>query len=121
MPTTELVRAHIIDRMFGGLDNAANLAPLCEWCHEIQPIFRPGDEAAALDWFGLPPLDAPRLPVSVIAALADALLDGADAVTEETFSWFWGDCGATVAPTPYHPMVEARRVLRHYPEWLVSC
>lgn len=49
-----LERAHIIDRVFDGLDTLANLAPLCSRCHKTQPIFRPGDEEAALQWFGLP-------------------------------------------------------------------
>ncbi len=52
-----LDRAHLIDRVYHGLDNAANLAPLCGWCHKVQPIFEPGDEAAALEWFKLSPLE----------------------------------------------------------------
>lgn len=48
-----LQRAHIIDRCFDGLDALCNVAPLCYGCHKSQPIFRPGDEAAALRWFGL--------------------------------------------------------------------
>lgn len=51
-----LERAHIIDRVFGGLDNAANLAPLCDYCHRTQPIFKPGQEGEALRWFRLVPL-----------------------------------------------------------------
>lgn len=47
-------RAHIIDRSSNGLDNCANLAPLCRYCHAGQPIFAPEQEAEALAWFGLP-------------------------------------------------------------------
>lgn len=46
-----LERAHVIDRVFDGLDTLANLLPLCWRCHRGQPIFKAGDEAAALDWF----------------------------------------------------------------------
>jgi hypothetical protein len=46
-----LQRAHVIDRFAGGLDNAANLRPLCRMCHRMQPIFVPGDEDVALEWF----------------------------------------------------------------------
>ena len=46
-----LQRAHIIDRVFSGLDNPSNLLPLCWRCHRQQPIFKAGDEAEALDWF----------------------------------------------------------------------
>jgi hypothetical protein len=49
--TGQLDRAHVIDRCFGGSDDAANLRPLCETCHEIQPSFVPGEEAVALYWF----------------------------------------------------------------------
>lgn len=49
-PTFFLERAHIIDRVFGGLDNASNLLPLCRNCHSLQPIFEPGMERAALAW-----------------------------------------------------------------------
>ena len=49
-----LERAHIIDRWAGGLDSPANLAPLCPPCHRSQPIFSPGDELLASEWFGLP-------------------------------------------------------------------
>jgi 5-methylcytosine-specific restriction endonuclease McrA len=48
-----LERAHIIDRCYGGLDGPQNLAPLCSLCHRQQPIFQPGDETVALEWFGL--------------------------------------------------------------------
>jgi 5-methylcytosine-specific restriction endonuclease McrA len=46
-----LERAHVIDRVYGGLDNAANLRPLCATCHRYQPIFKNGDEEVALAWF----------------------------------------------------------------------
>jgi 5-methylcytosine-specific restriction endonuclease McrA len=46
-----LERAHIIDRVFDGLDLESNLLPLCPLCHRSQPIFKPGDEDAALKWF----------------------------------------------------------------------
>lgn len=49
-----LQRAHIIDRIADGLDLETNLAPLCERCHQSQPMFEPGDEPQALEWFGLP-------------------------------------------------------------------
>jgi 5-methylcytosine-specific restriction endonuclease McrA len=50
----DVERAHIIDRSDNGLDNCANLAPLCRWCHAGQPIFHPDETAEALAWFGLP-------------------------------------------------------------------
>lgn len=46
-----LQRAHMIDRVFDGLDTLANLLPLCVLCHRSQPIFKAGDEDKALDWF----------------------------------------------------------------------
>lgn len=49
--TGVLDRAHVIDRWCGGSDEAANLRPLCHDCHEMQPIFYPGDQAVALYWF----------------------------------------------------------------------
>jgi hypothetical protein len=51
---TAIERAHIIDRSDNGLDNCANIAPLCKWCHVSQPIFLPSETAEALAWFGLP-------------------------------------------------------------------
>lgn len=57
-----LERAHIIDRVFDGLDVPQNLAPLCKPCHKEQPAFRAGDEVKALAWFGLP-LAADDFPV----------------------------------------------------------
>lgn len=57
-PTTDwkeahkyLQRAHIIDRVYGGLDLPANMAPLCVPCHDRQPSWEPGHEALALSWF----------------------------------------------------------------------
>ncbi len=49
-----LERAHIIDRVFDGLDLESNLLPLCSPCHLDQPVFRAGEEAPALRWFGRP-------------------------------------------------------------------
>jgi len=48
-----LQRAHIVDRIFDGLDVVWNIAPLCVRCHHHQPIFRAGEELDAIDWFGL--------------------------------------------------------------------
>jgi hypothetical protein len=45
-----LERAHLIDRVFGGLDLACNLVPLCHDCHREMPSFRPGEESEALAW-----------------------------------------------------------------------
>lgn len=56
-----LIRAHIIDRCFDGLDLPCNLAPLCDGCHSHQPIFKPGEEPIALIWFGLRPVAHFRL------------------------------------------------------------
>lgn len=53
-PNPGLERAHIIDRVYNGLDLVSNLLPLCPPCHRSQPIFKPGDDAAALEWFGRP-------------------------------------------------------------------
>lgn len=47
-----LERAHVVDRVAGGLDNEANLRPLCSLCHQLQPAFCAGDEKMALAWFG---------------------------------------------------------------------
>lgn len=60
--TDAIERAHIIDRSDDGLDNCANIAPLCRFCHAGQPIFKPEAEAAALAWFGLPFGPASRDP-----------------------------------------------------------
>ena len=66
-----LERAHVIDRVFDGLDNLANLRPLCSTCHRWQPIFKAGDEAEALAWFAPPSQWTPSrsLPPDVWAAL----------------------------------------------------
>jgi hypothetical protein len=45
-----LERAHLITRVFDGLDGPQNLAPLCGSCHRYQPSFEPGQEQEALDW-----------------------------------------------------------------------
>lgn len=47
----DLQRAHIIDRCYAGLDNVANLLPLCPLCHRSQPDFKPADIDVALRWF----------------------------------------------------------------------
>lgn len=52
-----LDRAHMIDRWADGLDNCANLYPLCPACHGSQPVFKVGDEDAARAW-----LEVCRLP-----------------------------------------------------------
>lgn len=49
-----LERAHVIDRVFNGLDNESNLRPLCSRCHRSQPIFEVGQESEALKWFATP-------------------------------------------------------------------
>lgn len=59
---SELQRAHIIDRVFDGLDSVANLLPLCPPCHRGQPIFKAGDEAKALAWFHTHTTDPWRIP-----------------------------------------------------------
>ena len=46
-----LERAHVIDRVGDGLDNEANLRPLCVTCHRLQPAFVNGQEAEAEVWF----------------------------------------------------------------------
>src|SRR5262245_28203264 len=38
-----LERAHLIDRVFGGLDGPQNLVLLCSLCHRLQPAFKPCD------------------------------------------------------------------------------
>lgn len=53
VPETGLERAHVIDRCRGGLDNAANLRPLCHQCHALQPSFGAGQEVEALRWFSI--------------------------------------------------------------------
>lgn len=62
------MRAHIIDRVFDGLDVEWNLALLCDWCHRTQPIFKPGEETGALAWFGLKRRISLDLPEDVASA-----------------------------------------------------
>jgi 5-methylcytosine-specific restriction endonuclease McrA len=45
-----LERAHLIDRMHGGLDLECNLVLLCKPCHHDMPSFVPGTELAAFEW-----------------------------------------------------------------------
>lgn len=44
-------RAHVVDRMLGGLDHVGNLRPLCESCHRLQPSFGPEEVDQAVAWF----------------------------------------------------------------------
>lgn len=46
-------RAHIVDRVFGGLDGVQNLALLCEPCHAQMPIVRPIDQETGRSYVGL--------------------------------------------------------------------
>lgn len=46
-------RAHLIDRVFAGLDLPCNLALLCADCHRAQPASEPGQEQSALDYITL--------------------------------------------------------------------
>jgi hypothetical protein len=43
-------RAHVIERIYGGLDGVQNLVPLCPTCHINQPIFMVGEETRAWAW-----------------------------------------------------------------------
>lgn len=45
-----LERAHLVDRILGGLDNASNLVPLCAFCHFHMPSFGPQSGAQAIRW-----------------------------------------------------------------------
>ena len=45
-----LDRAHLVDRMYGGLDGPQNLVPLCTRCHRLMPVHRLGDGPAAIKW-----------------------------------------------------------------------
>jgi hypothetical protein len=45
-----LERAHLVDRIRGGLDGAQNLMPLCHRCHKIMPSFDPGEGPDAIAW-----------------------------------------------------------------------
>ncbi len=47
-----LVRAHLVDRVYGGSDAPDNLALLCDWCHDRMPPFTDHDEATA---YAVPP------------------------------------------------------------------
>lgn len=47
-------RAHVIDRVFGGLDAVQNLVPLCARCHHEQPPRLAGEERAAWLWLAHP-------------------------------------------------------------------
>lgn len=79
VPATGLERAHVIDRCRGGLDNAANLRPLCRQCHALQPSFGAGHEPEALRWFSIK-----RSPVvdAVIQVLGDTPVDDATLLDE---------------------------------------
>jgi hypothetical protein len=46
----DLERAHLITRVYDGLDGPQNLAPLCSLCHRFMPNFEPGQEQSALDY-----------------------------------------------------------------------
>lgn len=45
-----LERAHLINRGYGGLDHAGNLAMLCHRCHRLMPNFDIDQIDAALDY-----------------------------------------------------------------------
>lgn len=45
-----LERAHLVDRVRGGLDGPQNLAPLCHACHKVMPPFDVGEGAQAIEW-----------------------------------------------------------------------
>jgi hypothetical protein len=45
-----LERAHLVDRIRGGLDGPQNLMPLCHRCHKIMPSFDPGEGPDAIAW-----------------------------------------------------------------------
>jgi hypothetical protein len=47
---SQLERAHLIDRCFGGLDGPQNIVMLCRKCHRSMPSFEPGREDAAWSW-----------------------------------------------------------------------
>jgi hypothetical protein len=83
-----LERAHVIDRVFDGLDNAANLRPLCPGCHRVQPIFRAGEEARALRWFNKP--GDPMMPflVTVMGMYADIAPLRSDEPHRQLRMWF---------------------------------
>lgn len=101
--TPHVEKAHIIDRMLHGLDTPANLAPLCGPCHRGQPMFQPGDEDRARDWFDLPALDTPALPTQLMGELAEALCEEIRPAGVRTRVWFFGTAGLN-ATLPPHPM-----------------
>ena len=86
---SDIERAHVIDRVKGGLDTLDNLRPLCHECHRLQPSFGPGDEEMALTWFrpGVPavlehaisclarllvaPYPEPRTPGQILSEAAE--------------------------------------------------
>lgn len=43
-------RAHLIDRVFGGLDGPQNLVLMCPSCHKLMPSYEPGQEQEAEDY-----------------------------------------------------------------------
>jgi hypothetical protein len=43
-------RAHLVDRVWGGLDHAGNLALLCATCHRGMPTFDVDEGEAAIEW-----------------------------------------------------------------------
>jgi hypothetical protein len=43
-------RAHLVDRIRGGLDGPQNLMPLCHRCHKIMPSFIAGEGPDAIAW-----------------------------------------------------------------------
>lgn len=45
-----LQRAHLVDRIRGGLDHEANLAVLCHYCHVQMPSFGNGQWIDAVTW-----------------------------------------------------------------------
>lgn len=45
-----LERAHLVDRIRGGLDGPQNLMPLCHRCHKVMPSFDPGEGPDAIAW-----------------------------------------------------------------------
>lgn len=49
--SAQTIKAHVIDRHRGGNDSLSNVAPLCPSCHDVQPIFVPGEEIKAWAWF----------------------------------------------------------------------
>jgi 5-methylcytosine-specific restriction endonuclease McrA len=48
--SVSLERAHLVDRIRGGLDHAGNLAVLCHHCHVQMPSFGNGEWFDAVTW-----------------------------------------------------------------------